>query len=59
MSISPIGAAPSIQAEPQTSVTKTTVPQAAATPLPSDTVTLSSAAQKASGGDVDHDGDSH
>jgi hypothetical protein len=59
MTISPIGAAPSIQAESQTSVGKTTVSQAAATALPSDTVSLSSAAQKASGGDVDHDGDSH
>jgi hypothetical protein len=29
-------------------------------PAPTDTVTLSSAAQKASqGGDIDHDGDSH
>jgi hypothetical protein len=27
--------------------------------LPTDTVTLSPAAQKASAGDVDHDGDSH
>ena len=28
-------------------------------PLPTDTVSLSPAALKATGGDVDHDGDSH
>lgn len=34
-------------------------PAPASSPLPQDTVSLSSAAQRASAGDVDHDGDSH
>jgi len=59
MTISSVGAAASIQAEPQTSVSNTTVSRSAATPLPTDTVSLSHAAQKTTGGDVDHDGDSH
>jgi hypothetical protein len=59
MTISPVGAAASIQAEPQTPGSKTSVPQPQAGPLPSDTVSLSHASQKTAGGDVDHDGDSH
>jgi hypothetical protein len=59
MTISPVGAAASIHAEPPAPVSKTTVPQPEAAPLPSDTVSLSHAAQKTAGGDVDHDGDSH
>ena len=34
-------------------------PSSSSTQLPTDTVSLSPAALKATGGDVDHDGDSH
>lgn len=59
MSIAPIGPAPSIQAESQPSVTKAPVSPASNTTQPAYTVSLSSAAHKTTGGDVDHDGDSH
>jgi len=62
MSLSAIGSISPATSQPQ-------IHEAASSPTPSqqssaslqpDTVTLSSAAQKASqGGDVDHDGDSH
>jgi hypothetical protein len=59
MSIAPIGSAPSIQAESQSSVIKAPVSPVSNTTHPAYTVSLSSAVHKATGGDVDHDGDSH
>lgn len=59
MSISPVSTA-AIQLESQQSAPAAKTNHQASAGLPHDTVTLSSAAQKApQGGDVDHDGDSH
>ena len=61
MSISAISS--STQAAALQELYKSATSQPAAKPahssIPTDTVTLSPAAQKASAGDVDHDGDSH
>jgi hypothetical protein len=59
MNVSSIGHAAAVPTEAQAPVNKPAVSQAPASTPPAYTVSLSSAAQKASSGDVDHDGDSH
>jgi hypothetical protein len=61
MSVSAISSAslPAIPAEIQKPTAAPVASSQSPAQLPTDTVSLSSAAMKATGGDADHDGDSH
>lgn len=56
MNVSAVSAAAAAYSAP---VAQNPPQKSASAPVPQDTVSLSSAAQKMSAGDVDHDGDSH
>ncbi len=59
MNVLSLSSAAPAQSTAEAPVSKPAVSQAPASALPVDKVSLSSVAQKATSGDVDHDGDSH